>query len=279
MENITDGNAAVSSTAGDDYGFLNQDGSVAAGVIETPPVSTAVSEQDATAGNEKPVAEEPKPAETPTAEDTEVNQGLAQKTKRRIEKLLARVREHEEKQTTAEVEAERYKKAFALLQEQFNAKQSRLQELDPTDPVIAENERLKFEKQIAAAQQDLDKQYQTRIKEVQEQARVQSKLDRIFDDFESALSKFPTVSQAELAIAMKQAGNSDASIEDLARGIHEQRYKALESEFMSKYKDRLNPPKPTSPNGAATRRPLATDTELADELDAMLGADWDRRHA
>jgi hypothetical protein len=76
-------------------------------------------------------------------------------------------------------------------------------------------------------------------------------------------------------MAIKQ--NPNAKVEDLARGLHNRRAKLLEQEFSSKYKERLNPPKPVAQNGSTSKRVIKTDDELSNELDAMLGPDWHQR--
>jgi hypothetical protein len=195
--------------------------------------------------------------------------------KKRIDKLTARAKQAEEQAQKMELEVERYKRAFTLLQEQYASKESRLSELEDVDPMAAENERLKFEDKVRKAQQELDTQFKAKVQEAERNARIQSMAEQIVEEVEAATAKYPTVSTVELAMAIRQ--NPNASVEEVAKGLHLQRYKALEQEFTSKFKDRTNAPKPVSQNGSAAKRVIQTDTDLSDELDAMLGPDWHQR--
>lgn len=263
----------TASSTVDEYSFLSDDGNLA-GVSENSPNSDAQVEQALDAGSDPvtPEATEQVTAETDNKVKKQDNPGF----KRRIDKLTSKLKTVEESSRNAEREAERYKKAFELLKEQFEAKQARLMELEEIDPVKAENEKLKFERRIMSEQSRLDEQWKARVAQAEKEARVSTMAEQMLEDIESATTKYPTVSTVELAVAIKK--QPTANIEALAKELHEQRYKALENEFTAKYKNRVNPPKPVTPTGSSYRRDLRNDDEMAAELDAMLGPDWNKRN-
>jgi hypothetical protein len=263
--------SAASSTATDDYSFLGSDGNV---------VGTEDSSSSEVQANQEPVQDSnpedsaPVAVEAPVAETAKPKDAVPPGFKRRIDKLTAKAKQAEEQSRQLELEVAKYRKAFELMNEQYAAKESRLAQLEEADPIVAENERLKLEQKIGRTQQELEKEWQQKVKAAEHKARVSAMADQILEEVEQATTRFPTVSNVELAMAIKQ--NPGAPVMTLAQQIHQNRYKALEQEFTAKYRGRTNAPKPISAVGSTARRGPLTDQDLIAELDAALGEDWNQ---
>lgn len=271
---------AASSTATDDYSFLDNSGNYN-GVNEASPTSKVTAEQESfnfDAETAEQSADNPveTTANTPEVEPVADTKQDSAGVKKRIDKLTAKYKQAQEQQQAAinkEIQEKlRYQRAFELLKEQYEAKESRLSELEYVDPIKAENERLHFDNKLRAEQERLNADFNAKVQEAQQRAQVQAMAEQILDEVEEAVAKYPTVSTYEIAVAIQKDKN--ANVADIAKSLHEAKAKHLEQEFVNKYKQRLNAPAPVSPNGSTVRRPIRNDAELAEELDAVLGMDW-----
>lgn len=273
---VLDANANSSAANDASLDDLFSDNSASPGATEDSLASDTPAEQELASGSD-PV--DAKPEAIPEPKEEVKTNDLSPGIKKRIDKLTARAKQAEEQARKQilekELEASQYKQAFQLLQKKFQDREARLAQLEEVHPTVAENERLKFENEIRTTQEQLNAEYQRKVQEAQKQAKVAAMTEQLLEEVEIAVSKYPTVSEAEIAFAMKR--NPKAKIEDLAKQIHEDRYKRLEQEFTAKYKDRLNAPKPVTPNGSTTKRVLRNDDDVISELDAMFGPDWNQR--
>jgi chromosome segregation ATPase len=272
----TTGAASASETV-DDYSFLDDSGNVVGDSVAKPATTPDSQQMDtgSESSNGTQSVEDKVATQATDVQNSPAKADLPIGIKRRIDKLTARVKQAEEQRHLMEQQAAKFEQAFKLLQEQYQTKESRLSELEGDDPVASENERLRFEQKVRQAQENLNKDFQAKLQQAQRTAKISTMADQILEEVEDAITRYPTVSQVELAYALRSSPGT--KVFDLAKQIHEQKYKALENEFASKYKERLSAPVPVTPNGSSTKRQLKTDQDLIDELDAMLGADWNNR--
>lgn len=263
---VTAASSAADEWAGVDFGQV--------GETVAPPATAPEAHQDPEPASPQPEVQAEAP-EAPAARADTTPPGV----RRRIDKLTARAKQAEEERSNLVLEVERYKQALALVQEQHQTKAKRLQELDPRDPRDVELEALKFEQQIQQRQAELDRAYQTRVQEAERAARVDALAEKLLEEVEGAIERYPIFQEQEqreaLALAMQR--NPDRPVAELAQQINDRLSRRYEDVFAQKYRGRVDPPAPTVPGGSSARRAIATNDDLIAELDAEFGADWDHK--
>jgi hypothetical protein len=264
--------ASQAASAPEPYDYIGEDGNV----IEPSQASAQVDgknpAESATAPDAKKEAEE---AEAKAKNKQALTPGL----KKRIDGLTAEKREAQKQILQLQSEVERWKAAYELREGIAKQKESRLSELEPEDPLVVENERLKLEQTLRMKQAELEQAYQKRVKEAESKAQTKALVDRWSEEVEEALAQYPDVSNAELVLTFKSefAKNPKVKIADIAKQIDDRRFTGYEARVIAKYgKDRLMPPQPTAQNGHIAPPKGNTDDDLIAYLDATLGDDWGR---
>lgn len=243
-----------------------------------------IAEDGSLIGEAKTEAAAPEPVEKPAedpAQDAKAKaakQALTPGLKKRIDGLTAEKREAQKQILQLQKELDQWRTAYELRESIAKQKESRLAEIEPMDPVMAENEQLKLEQTLRQKQQELEQAYQRRVQEAENQAKTKALVDRWSEEVEEAIEAYPAVSKPELILSFKAALKQDpkTKIADVAKKIDEQRYQNYEGRVLAKYKNRLvDIPQPTAQNGhIVPPRSGNSDDDLIAYLDATLGENW-----
>lgn len=284
MADLDVNSVAPSTTAADglDDLFTSDSGNDSGVKIESPTIGEDTTQDPTTSNITAKPAVKNMAVDLESLSDDEKSsllEKLSPRFKERVDKLSTTVRAAEDRARKIEMEKDRelskYKEAYQFLNQQYNAKQKRLQEIDDIDPVQAENEQLKLQQQVRDIQSRLQSDYQKKVAQVQQQANVAARAGEIVEQVEAAAAKYPTVSKEEIAFMYSR--DMTKNPETIAQSLHNARYSKLEQEILGKYKDRLNPPKPVGATNVVAAPKIKNDRDLIDSLDAEFGADWNRR--
>lgn len=266
----------VGQSGSDDYGFLSESGEVVSTGQEATQSEPGYEFLDESGELAKGQATDKQTAQTkPEPQKSAIPPGV----KKRIDTLTAKRREAEKRIIELEAENQRIKTAYDLRDQIAKAKEARLQEIEPQDERETKIQQLELERTLAKKQAELEQAYRKRVQDAKNAAQTEALVERWSEEVEEALAQFPDVSNAELVLTFKQEYEKNPKIRilDIAKQIDERRFSGYEKRVLQKYGPRLTPPQPTAQNSHIVQRQINTDQDLVDELDAMLGPDWNSK--
>ncbi len=164
---------------------------------------------------------------------------------KRVNGLNAAKRKLEKENIDIQREVSEYREAFQMLMaraKQAEAELAEYKEFDPREQKILEYERKKEADEI---RQKLEAEHQERIKEMEQKAVIDTRADEIIQTANRLADKYKTVTAEELVYKFR---NSDSSLEDLAKEMHDTRYKAMRTMFAKENKP--SAPRKIKPQGS-----------------------------
>lgn len=277
----------------DPYSFMDEDGNVAEegqeGAATPPGASTSASPTEQKASADAAQAAKGDPAAS--ANDGQSQEQPKHPTQARINKLVAKQREADERALKAEFDRDRYREAYELIHAKFAEKHQRLSDLGDIDQLAQENERLKLQQEWSAKETVRAEAFKKQVAEREKQARFEAHLESSQEQIEghlaTVLTQYPLVTEAELKQEMFKLHRSgqlkslgvkeiQAKFSGLAKDLHSKRDVENERYFLSKYKDRMSPPSPVKAVGSMVAPKINTREDLYKALDEELGPGWDK---
>ena len=183
---------------------------------------------------------------------------------KRVNGLNASKRKLERENLEIQREVSEYKEAFQILVERVKKAEGKLAEyedLDPREQKILEYER---QKQAEEIRTKLEAEHQERLKQMEQEAFVENRAEEIISEANYWADQFPTITAEELVYKFR---NSDASLEDLAKSMHNARYKSLKTMFAKENKP--SAPRKIKPQGSMAAIKGTSEEDMMDYLESM----------
>jgi hypothetical protein len=183
---------------------------------------------------------------------------------KRVNGLNAAKRKLEKENLDFQREVSEYREAFQLLMARARKAEQELAEykdFDPREQKILEYER---QKEADAIRQKLEAEHQERIKAMEQQAVIDSRADEIINTANYLAEKYQTITAEELVYKFR---NSEESLEDLAKNLHDTRYKAMRTMFAKENKP--SAPRKIKPQGSMAVLKGNSEDDMLDYLESM----------
>lgn len=229
--------------------------------------SATLSEEGETEPDSDESAEiETSPEEGEAQEEAESEEETISKSAflKRVNGLNASKRRLEKENLEIQREVSEYKEAFQILVDRVKKAESKLAEyedMDPREQKILEYER---QKQADEIRRKLEAEHQQRMQKMEQEAYVESRAEEIINEAEYWADKYQTITPEELVYKFR---NSDQSLEDLAKSMHDSRYKSLRTMFAKQNKPKA--PRKIKPQGSMAIVKGNSEDDMLDYLESM----------
>jgi hypothetical protein len=180
---------------------------------------------------------------------------------KRVNGLNAQKRRAETQLIDSQKENAEYREAFQILAERVQAAESKLSEYEEVDPRDQQLRDMQYEKKAADIRTKLEAEHQQRIQEMQRVSEVENRADAIVDEAQHWAENYKTLTAEEIVYRYR---TSDLSMKDLAKQMHDSRYKNLRSMFASDNKP--DAPKKIKPQGSMATISGTSEDDMADYL-------------
>lgn len=183
---------------------------------------------------------------------------------KRVNGLNATKRKLEKEKLDVQREVSEYKEAFQILIERVKKAEQKLSDYEDIDP--REQKLLEYErnKQAEEVRTRLEAEHQERIKTMEQEAFVESRAEEIVNEANYWADKYQTITSEELVYKFR---NSDKSLEDLAKSMHDTRYKSLKTMFAKQNKP--NAPRKIKPQGSMGVLKGSSEDDMMDYLESI----------
>lgn len=183
---------------------------------------------------------------------------------KRVNGLNAQKRKLERENIEVQREVSEYREAFQILVERVKRAETKLSEYEDQDPREAKILEYERKKQSEEIRSKLEAEHQERVTRMEQDAQLESRAEEIISEANYWAEKYTTITAEELVYKFR---NSDASLEVLAKSMHDQRYKSLKTMFAKENKPKA--PRKIKPQGSMATVKGTSEEDMVDYLTSM----------